>query len=126
MYLSYTEYQDYGGTLPETDFTLFEFRARKRIDYWTDCRVQNMESVPESVKLCMMQLINYDTKYGSDAQVNNPVVASFNTDGYSESYGSASDQAAAAAAAMAGSIRSMLYGEMDDNGVPLLYRGLDR
>ena len=125
MYLTYEEYQSYGGDLPETEFTLFEFRARKRIDYWTDCRVQNMASVPEAVKLCMMQAIKYDEKFGTDAQVDNPAVASFNTDGYSESYGSAVEQAAAAEASLYSSVKSLLYGETDDNGTPLLYRGLD-
>lgn len=124
-YLTYEEYQGYGGDLPETDFTLFEFRARKRIDYWTDCRVQNMASVPEAVKLCMMQVIKFDEKFGTDAQADNPVVSSFNTDGYSENYGSASEQAATASASMYSAVKSLLYGETDDHGTPLLYRGLD-
>ena len=124
MYLTYEEYQGYGGDLPEADFTMFEFRARKRIDNWTDCRVQNMASVPEAVKQCMMLAIKFDEKYGVDAQADNPVVASFNTDGYSESYGSASEQAAAAESGMFKSVSSLLYGETDDNGVLLLYRGV--
>ena len=124
-YLTYAEYQEYGGSLPETDFNLFEFRARKRIDYWTDCRVQAMEEVPEAVKLCMMQAIKFEEKFGMDAQADNPLVASFNTDGYSESYGSASEQVASAERGLYKSSRNLLYGETDDNGVPLLYRGLD-
>ena len=124
-YLTYEEYQSYGGDLPEADFTLFEFRARKRIDYWTDCRVQNMASVPEAVKLCMMQVIKFDEKFGTDAQADNPAVSSFNTDGYSENYGSASEQTAAASESMYSAVKSLLYGETDDYGTPLLYRGLD-
>ena len=124
MYLSYEEYQNYGGGLPETDFVLYEFRARKRIDYWTDSRVQRMKAVPEAVKLCMMQIMKFDSKFGTDAQTDNPVVASFNTDGYSESYGSASEQASAAETGLYKSVRHLLYGETDDNGIPLLYRGV--
>ena len=45
-YLTYEEYQEFGGTLPETEFEMAEFQARKRIDYWTDSRVQNMSEVP--------------------------------------------------------------------------------
>ena len=30
-YLTYAEYQAYGGTLAEADFTLAEFRAQKHI-----------------------------------------------------------------------------------------------
>ena len=53
-YLTYEEYQEFGGTLPETEFEMAEFQARKRIDYWTDSRVQNMSEVPEAVKRCIM------------------------------------------------------------------------
>lgn len=123
-YLTYEEYVGYGGTLVETDFILAEFRARKMVDYWTDSRVQNMEEVPEAVRLCMMQAIKYDATYGVEAQADNPVISSYNTDGYSESYGSASDQAQAAQKALYRTVRSLLYGEKDDNGVPLLYRGV--
>ena len=124
QYMTYTEYQSYGGAASETDFKLLEFRARKRIDRLTFSRVQNMEEVPEAVKLCMMSLMGIDSKAGVEAQVNSPVVTSFNTDGYSESYGH-SLSAADADSAMSASIRSMLWGETDDNGVPLLYRGCE-
>ena len=123
-YLTYAEYTALGGTASETAFSLLEFRARKRIDYLTASRVQDMANVPEAVKLCMMSLMGIDSKIGVEAQVENPVVTSFNTDGYSESYGKAMG-AADADKAMSASIRSMLWGEYDDNGVPLLYRGLD-
>ena len=124
QYLTYSEYQSYGGTASESEFTLLEFRARKRIDRQTFDRVQNMAEVPEAVKLCMLSLIKIDSKAGAEAQVDNPVVTSFNTDGYSESYGKAMG-VTDADATMSASIRSMLWGETDDDGTPLLYRGLD-
>lgn len=124
-YLTYEEYQAYGGKLAEEDFYLSEFRAQKRIDYLTDSRVAGMAEVPEEVKLCIMSLIKVDSKTGVDAQADNPLVSSFSTDGYSESYGSATDQTAALQKAMNATIRSMLYGVANDAGVPLLYRGLD-
>ena len=123
MYLPYEEYKAYGGTLSETDFTVMEFKCRKRIDKLTDCRVQKMSSVPEAVKLCMMSLIKLESAAGTEAQVENPVVTSFSTDGYSESYGKAMG-ASEASTAMNSTVYSMLYGELDDNGVPLLYRGV--
>lgn len=123
-YLSYNEYKGYGGTASNTEFAALEFRARKRIDRLTASRVQNMMEVPEAVKLCMMSLIGIDSKAGVEAQANNPVVTSFNTDGYSETYGKALS-VEDADKAMSASIRSMLYGETDDNGVPLLYRGVE-
>ena len=123
-YLTFEEYQSYGGTASETDFLMLEFRARKRIDRQTFDRVQNMATVPQAVKICMMSLMTIDSKVGVEAQVENPVVTSFNTDGYSESYGKALS-AEDADSSMSASIRSMLWGERDDNGVPLLYRGLE-
>ena len=124
QYLTSEEYLEYGGKLDENDFTLFEFRARKTIDYLTDSRVAAMSEVPEAVKLCMMQLDTYNAKYGAEAKAASPVVASFSTDGYSESYGSLSEQEASARQALHDSIRTLLYGETDDNGTPLLYRGV--
>ena len=124
-YLTYAEYQDYGGTLKEADFNLAEFRAQKRIDYLTDSRVKDMQEVPEEVKLCIVSLIKVDSKIGVDAQVDNPLVASFNTDGYSESYGNAAEQTASLNKSVDKTIREMLYGVKNDQGVPLLYRGID-
>lgn len=122
-YLTYQEYQAYGGTLPEADFTLAEFRARKRIDRLTDCRVQYMDAVPEAVKLCMFSLIKIDSAAGAEAQISNPTVTSFNNDGYSESFGHALS-AENAEEAMDRAIYTDLYGEVNDSGVPLLYRGV--
>lgn len=123
QYLSFKEYQSYGGTAPDAEFPLLEFRARKRIDYLTDSRVQKMEAVPESVKLCAASLMNIDYAVGTEAQIKNPVVTSFNNDGYSESYGKAPGMEDAENA-MTRTIKSMLWGETDDDGVPLLYRGV--
>lgn len=125
MYLTYDEYLSYGGAMPESDYPHAEFKARKRIDYMTASRVALMEQVPEAVKLCMASLIKAEEKIGVEAQIENPLIASFNTDGYSESYGSAADQMTAVNQALDNSIRTMLFGELDDKGVPLLYRGLD-
>lgn len=123
-YLTYSEYSEYGGTASKTDFTMLEFRARKRIDRLTASRVQNMKAVPKDVKLCMVSLIEIDHKAGVEAQVRNPVVTSFNTDGYSETYGKALS-VADADKSMSATIKSMLWGVKDDRGVPLLYRGVE-
>lgn len=125
-YLTFEEYQSYGGTIAQEAFPAAEFRARKRIDCLTDSRVQAMQTVPDAVKLCMTSIINADAASGADALAASPLVASFNTDGYSEIYGSAEEQTAAMQKALDRQIKEMLYGECDDNGTPLLYRGLDR
>ncbi len=125
-YLTYNEYKGYGGELSEKEFVLYEIQARKQIDYWTAGRVQSMKTIPETVKLCMMQIIKVDKRLGAEAQVENPVVSSFNTDGYSESYGGVSDQVGSARAALFRSARNLLYNEFDDYGTPLLYRGVSK
>ena len=125
-YLTFEEYQSYGGTISQEAFPTAEFKARKRIDCLTDSRVQAMQTVPDAVKLCMASIINADAASGADALAASPLVASFNTDGYSESYGSAEEQTAAVQKALNRQIKEMLYGECDDNGTPLLYRGTDR
>lgn len=123
VYLTYEEYEEYGGTLSDTEFSVAEFKCRKRIDRLTDCRVQSMAEIPDSVKMCMVSLINLEASVGAEAQAKKPVVTSYNTDGYSESYGKAMG-VADASKAMDNIVLSMLYGELDDNGVPLLYRGV--
>jgi hypothetical protein len=122
-YLKFDEYQSYGGALDQTAFLHMEFKARKRIDYLTDSRVQGMAEVPESVKFCAFALIGMEAKAGAEAQVASPAVTSFSTDGYSESYGNALD-ADAAQDQMSKLAGRLLYGEKDDLGIPLLYRGV--
>ena len=124
QYLTYAEYTGYGGELSETAFKSLEFKARKRIDYLTDSRVQNMVSVPEAVKLCAFVLIGMEHTVGREAQAISPNVTSFNTDGYSETYGQRID-ADTADIQMTAVTKEYLYGEKDDNGIPLLYRGID-
>ena len=82
-----------------------------------------MAKVPQAVKMCMLSIITVDSTAGAEAQATKPVVTSFNTDGYSESYGKAMS-VQDASASIARIIKTGLYGETDDNGVPLLYRGV--
>ena len=121
-YLTYDEYVNLGGSASQTAFLTLEFKARKQIDYLTANRVQDMQDVPNAVKLCMACIMNMDQATGAEAQATNPQMTSFNTDGYSESYGHALS-ADDTAKQIKKQIEAMLYGEMDDNGVPLLYRG---
>lgn len=113
-----------GGYLSEEDYEVIEMKARKIIDYWTDMRVAKMAKVPKEVKLCMKALIKLEENFGIEAMLDNPLVASFSTDGYSESYGSATEQMSNADQRVGRVIRQWLYGVTDDEGVPLLYRGV--
>ena len=124
QYLTYEQYQAWGGTLDEAAFNLAEIRARARIDAMTQKRVARMAEVPEQVKAAMMEIISVDQTFSASAQASAPVVASFTTDGYSESYGSAESRTAAIEKQLTGSIETLLDGVTDDEGTPLLYAGV--
>lgn len=126
QYLTYEEYVGYGGTMSESEFTIAEFKARSRIDWLTLARVKAMQEVPEEVKLAMMVIINVDAKYSIDSQASGGgIISSYSTDGYSESYGGITEQTETAEAQTNKQVYRMLFGVLDDNGVPLIYKGLD-
>lgn len=61
MYLTYSEYQDFGGTLDETSFNDLEFDAESTVNWYTFNRLQKPEwaealDKPE-LKRCVYQLI---------------------------------------------------------------------
>ena len=124
MYLTYAQYVAWGGTLAEGAFNLAEIKARARIDAMTQNRVSYMEAVPEQVQAAMMEIITVDQTYSAAAQAVSPVAASFTTDGYSESYGSAETRTAAIEKQLTASIETLLDGVVDDDGTPLLFAGI--
>ena len=124
QYLTYAQYTAWGGTLSEQAFNLAEIKARARIDAMTQGRVAVMQTVPEQVQAAMMEIINVDSTYSAAAQAAAPVVASFSTDGYSESYGSAESRTAAIEKQLTASILTLLDGVVDDKGVPLTFAGV--
>lgn len=90
QYLTYEEYKGLGGELDLMSFNLLEFEARRRIDIRTQNRLKDVDSedIPQEVKLCEYNLINSINGFASAMTniSNNGNVASFNSDGYSESY----------------------------------------
>jgi len=124
QYLTFEQYQAWGGTLEEAAFNLAEIKARARIDAMTQKRVAYMQTVPEQVQAAMMEIIAVDGVDSASAQAAAPVAASFATDGYSESYGSAESRTAAIEKQLTGSIEALLDGVTDDEGTPLLYAGV--
>lgn len=84
MYLDFATYQSYGGAIDNaTTFDKYEYKARKKIDYYTFDRLVGVEDIPEDVQRCMFDLIdnlyNYDVNGASD-------IASVSNDGLSISY----------------------------------------
>jgi hypothetical protein len=87
QYLTYKEYHELGGVIPETSFNLLEFEARRKIDIRTQDRLKGFasEEIPQEVKLCVYALINSIVIF-SNTMTNAGNIASENTDGYSVSY----------------------------------------
>ena len=124
QYLTYAQYTAWGGTLGETAFVLAEIKARARIDAMTQGRVARMAAVPEQVQAAMMDCITVGQTYSAAAQAAAPVAASFTTDGYSETYGSAEGRTAAIEKQLTAGIETLLDGVTDDEGTPLLFAGV--
>lgn len=125
MYIDYVYFQEHGGTTGLTcaTFARDEFRARKLVDRRTQGRVAKMKAVPEAVKLLMVELIQMEGTQGA-ALLDNQPVTSFSNDGYSETYADplTADRVKELETEL---IHQYLSGEVDDNGTPLLYLGVD-
>ena len=80
MYLTYEEYQSYGGTLDETTFNDYEFEAEVLIDWYTFNRLQKEDAVPERVKRCVNKLIDL-AKLKADMLIMGKRVVSQTVDG---------------------------------------------
>ena len=125
MYIDYVYFQEHGGTTGLTcaTFARDEFRARKLVDRLTQGRVAKMKAVPEAVKLLMVELIQMEGTQGA-ALLDSQPVTSFSNDGYSETYADplTADRVKELETDL---ILQYLFGEVDDNGTPLLYLGVD-
>lgn len=132
QYLTYAEYQELGGSaIGEMPFNLLEFEARRRIDIRTQNRLKDVDSgdIPQEVKLCEYNLINSINGFASAMTniSNNGNVASFNSDGYSESYitpAQIQDVVKSKSAELDDIVRTYLLGVIF-NDEHLMYLGVD-
>lgn len=125
MYIDYCCYMNSGVdvAIDTVTFQRLEFRARKIVDRFTQNRIQRMKEVPEAVKRLMVELIPLEASVGA-AVLDNQPVTSFSNDGYSETYADPLTEERLKEIEC-NLIREYLSGEKDDNGVPLLFRGVD-
>lgn len=123
-YIDYGCYLNCGGDVAITmaTFKKLEFRARKAVDRLTQNRIQGMKEVPEAVRRLMVELIRLEA--AQDAAVfDNQTVKSFSNDGYSETYADPMTEERITEIKFK-LIMKYLSGEKDDDGVPLLFRGV--
>ena len=123
MYLTYKEYQQYGGMLSEMDFDRIEYSAGKTVQAHTFCRIDKMSETPEAVKRLMYEIITIESNSQQVRTAESGALTGFNTDGYSESYGEAMSSAYLESLED-DMIRRYLLEETDDYGTPLLYMGV--
>lgn len=136
MYLTYEEYQEFGGTLDETTYNQYELEARGIVDWYTFDRLKQETELPTEVKECMYliicrvtdehNLLNSSMPTGAGGMVANPTVASQSNDGVSTTYVTFPISAAFehCKAAIADIINTSLRTAMNSLGRKLLYRGL--
>ncbi len=83
-YLTFEEYEKMGGKLTQAEFDRFAFRAQSEIQNATFERINALQSVPESVKRCMFELVAYLSQAAKNGNTEN--ISGFSNDGYSVSY----------------------------------------
>lgn len=56
-YITYDEYVEYGGKLPEDTFTQLERKAQRWLDFFTFNRIPKLTTIPDVVKECLVEFI---------------------------------------------------------------------
>lgn len=112
MYLTYVEYQTWGGNLDDSTFSRIEYKAEKIIDSYTFNRLKNDTEYSENVRRCMFELVEL-IHNNSDK-----IVTSVSVDGYSESYKEFNPVEYGVI------IKDYLFGETNQQGENLLYCGV--
>ena len=87
QYLTYSEYQELGGTLEELPFNELEYEVRKIIDEKTLNRLKDVDTIPDEVKMCEFKMINTIDNYQTTTTKAESGISSESIDGYSISYG---------------------------------------
>ena len=121
-YIEYQEYLDIGGVLDSTAFNRNIDRACGIIDNATHNRIECMADVPQRAKALCRDLVEYFAR--NDTTEIAVTSRSQSAGGVSES----ESYAAKTADDVYGDIQNMIYDYLlnitDDNGTPLLYRGM--
>ena len=122
MYLDYQTYKNMGGTLDNSAFSTAERKAEYRVNSQaggkTGERLSEFETLPQAVKDCVFELVNYLTEYGGKMVASE----SQSLGGQSESVSYVTVSAQEAQEAALYIIYMYLY-PVKLNGVSVLYGG---
>jgi len=118
MYLTHKEYLTKGGCIANASaFLLYESRARKKLDLYTQNRLQKLapEQIPEEIKTLMVLLIG---ELQAREERDRGGISGISNDGYSVSYEKRTETEAASESAILALIR--------EYAAPWCFRGIDR
>lgn len=73
-YLTYDDYKELGGTLPEKQFRLTERKAQRWLDYFTFDRCKQLDVIPNEVREVLVEFINRLTAYEDQKEAGETVV----------------------------------------------------
>lgn len=125
MYLTFAEYQAWGGQQSESAYTRLEYKARMLIDEYTFGRLRDEETIPEAVKRLEFELIGMLGNMDLSGEGYSGVVDSESNDGYSIKMATGTVLTAAESMIQMGNlIETYLANEKTAAGVPLLYCGM--
>lgn len=128
-HLTYDEYMEMGGAAEQAAFSMLEVKANRLVDTLTHGRLAGETPLRQTVKYCLMQLVD---AMAADAAMDGGTgreVSSISNDGVSVTFeGGSSAARAGSSTALRNTriVREWLDGEVSDRGVNLLYAGVDR
>ena len=123
QYLDYQEYLKIGGICDATAFNRYIDRACGIIDNATHNRLREMREIPNGVKSCIRDLVEYLAR---NSQENTVVSRSQSAGGVSESESYSVKGNEEIRLEIENIIFDYLMGITDDYFTPLLYRGCSR
>lgn len=127
MYLTYAEYQEFGGTLDEAAFLNYESTAEGTVNKYTYNRLLNDEIVPKAVKRVVFNLIGIAEQQKQAMSTDGGgMITSQSNDGVSTSYASMSPESIYQnlEAQKRDIIMDGLFGVKNAKGHNLLFKGM--
>lgn len=76
-YLSYQDYKELGGDLPEDVFTKLERKAQRYLDSFTFDRIKKLTVIPDEVREVLTEYISRINTYNGQRQLNGDLVTQY-------------------------------------------------
>lgn len=121
MYLTYDEFLEYNVydfELDENQFKNYEYKARMKVDRFTQNRISKLDTTPENIKRLMVELINILYTHQENLnQAGN--IKTVSNDGYSVTYGDLDSESAV------NIVENKIYSLITDYARDFCWRGID-